>query len=83
MTARDMAQLLDARVSYRVPGTDLLVHGAIADVRTRFGAVDVLFTPEAGSGTKWMSRDSVTLLDDGDACTDDPAGRTVEWYRQA
>ena len=63
MTARDMAALLDQPVGYRIPGTDLVVHGTVADVRTRFGAVDVLFVPTAGTGTKWMSRDSVTLLD--------------------
>ena len=64
VTARDMAKLLDQYVGYRVPGTDLIVHGVVADVRTRFGAVNVLFTPAAGTGSKWLSRDSVLDLDE-------------------
>lgn len=63
MTARTMAQLLDRPVAYRIPGTDLIVHGTVTDVRIRFGDTDVEFTPDAGEGTKWLSQQSVTYRD--------------------
>ena len=63
MTVREMAQLIGRPVAYRVPGTELIVHGTVSDVRARFGETDVEFTPDAGSGTKWLSQHSVSYRD--------------------
>jgi hypothetical protein len=57
MTAKDMAALIGCDADYRVG--DLLFAVMIDDARNRFGSVDVLIRPSAGSGVRWVSRDSV------------------------
>lgn len=61
MTALEMRELIGTFAEYRPARGDLAFLVEIRDVRTRFGSVDVLIAPHAGSGEQWVSRDSVRL----------------------
>jgi hypothetical protein len=59
MTAKEMQDLIGRTGSFYVKGMGISVK--VVDVRTRYGRVDYLVTPVAGTGETWMTEDSVTL----------------------
>jgi hypothetical protein len=60
MTAKEMQAIINRVGTIDVKGMRVSV--MVTDVRIRFGRVDYLVTPGAGSGETWLSEDSVTLL---------------------
>ena len=68
MTAREIADLLDKQATLAVKAasnrTDsgiLYVPVKILDGRESFGRIDVLVTPEGGSGEAWVSAERVKI----------------------
>ena len=69
MTAREIADLLDKQATLEVIGSVrgetgrgvLLVPVRIVDARENFGRMDVLVTPEGGSGQAWVSAERVKI----------------------
>lgn len=59
MTVKEMAALI-GRTAMLYAG-DLAIQVRVTDARTRFGSVDVLVTPVAGHGLKWVLADTVSL----------------------
>jgi hypothetical protein len=62
MTGRELAGLIGRDAAYRVAGLTMAVR--VVDARTRFGGVDVLISPVAGSGEQWVQVDSVRMMAD-------------------
>ena len=60
MTTREIAELLDKAAT--LESTEgLQVAVKILDARENFGRIDVLVTPEAGSGQAWVSAPRVKV----------------------
>lgn len=59
MTVREMSALIGRSATLYVD--NLAVAVTVMDARTRFGNVDVLVTPVAGHGIKWVLVDTVSL----------------------
>jgi len=60
MTVREMSALI-GRTALLYAG-DLAVQVTVMDARTRFGSVDVLVTPVAGHGIRWVLLDTVSMI---------------------
>ena len=56
MTGRELAALIGSTGSYQ-PTRGLSFAVRVLDARTRFGNVDVLVQPVAGSGEQWITLD--------------------------
>ena len=61
MTAAAMMALVGRRGSLRVAGSALRFDVEVLDVRQRFGGLDYLVRPVAGSGDAWHASDLVRL----------------------
>ena len=59
MTAREIADLLDKTATLSTEGLSVPVR--IVDARENFGRMDVLVTPEGGSGQAWVSAERVKV----------------------
>jgi hypothetical protein len=64
-TATELAREIGQRMSYVPPSTPtMIIYGTVQDARLRFGQVDVLFVPDAGAGSAWLARTSVTVIEE-------------------
>jgi hypothetical protein len=60
MTGRELAAMIGQNATYRVGALTLAV--TVTDARTRFGNLDLLISPDAGTGEQWVQSDSVTMV---------------------
>jgi hypothetical protein len=62
MTVREMTELIGKTAELYVDS--MMFRVQILDARTRFGATDVLITPDAGhgSGEKWVQLDRLSVI---------------------
>jgi len=61
-TVKEMAQYLGRPGHYHVQGMKFAVR--VLDARVSFGAVQLQIAPCSGSGTAWVTQDSVMLSDE-------------------
>jgi hypothetical protein len=62
MNAKEQAQFIGKRGMLRIQDSPLKIAVTINDVRNiRYGNVDFLVTPVAGSGEQWVSSSRVAL----------------------
>lgn len=64
MTPKDRESYIGQRATLPVPmrdGSELRVAVKIMDARDSFGRIDVLVSPENGSGEAWVSADRVKV----------------------
>ena len=59
MTGRELAAMIGQNATYRVGALSVAV--VVIDARNRFGNLDLLISPGAGTGEQWVQSDSVTL----------------------
>jgi hypothetical protein len=60
MTGRELAAMIGQNATYRVGAMTVSV--SVMDARTRFGNLDLLISPDAGTGEQWVQSDSVTMV---------------------
>jgi hypothetical protein len=59
MSAQWMSQFIGRQGCWKANKLEFIV--TIVDARERFGTTDVLITPEAGSGQRWVELTSVVM----------------------
>lgn len=62
MTLQEQAKLLGPAYWFLGKGDPLTFRVVVKDVRVSFGRVDLLIAPEAGSGSRWVARESVEYV---------------------
>lgn len=66
MTLQEQARLLGEAYWFAGGRDSLAFRVEVRDVRVSFGRVDLLIRPVAGSGARWVSRDSVEYAEGGE-----------------
>lgn len=61
IAARELVAAIGRRGSLRVSGSRLSFAVEIVDVRERFGSIDYLVRPVAGSGETWHAADHIDI----------------------
>jgi hypothetical protein len=56
MSVAELSKFIGKKGTYNVRGMNVTV--LITDVRVRFGTVDLLITPDSGSGAIWVCESS-------------------------